>query len=315
MNLVNAARNIKDIVWSPARERFEERNGPALEGVHPIVNSFMPHSMKVHIALNKESAYSNTIIEKGVSSTCSGNITGKEKDSRGCKSSGAKAHGKIVDVEMSNYANTPVALQSEYIDKHPDLDRCTKTLIREFKKNNITPVAGQIIVGDLKCGCATPIDIGARDFDGSTLLIELKATKQTNPAWYSYETGIMKMPFSQFGIGFSCLNLDMIQLLTTKLLTERGSARFTNFKCKLIRVSGNVAMVYDPPEWFHNQNVQNAYYEFLKFRAQNKRRDAIYKSIATHEKQKSILQKHAVKPRKPVQRKGKPLQHTRSDDI
>lgn len=320
MDLVVAAKNARDITWNPRTKQFmlRTRRGTKgrviLRGVHPVIDKFKPYHIKQHIAMNTTPTYAKNIIEKGVSSPCVGVVTGDETDSRGCKGGKADDHGTIVDDEMTRYANTPVAERGDYLQTHKNLDRCTKTLIKEMNKRGIVPVAAQVIVGDINIGCATRIDMVCRDSQGQTIVVELKATMHTNPAWYTTSTGKLLWPFDN--LDYSCQNVDMLQLLTTCLLVERGNTQYKKAKPLLIRVSGNVAIAYEPESWFHDTVLRDTYYNHLKACAREEYGKKKARADSAQKLKKFRLAKQeAIGIRKKRQMKGAPLKYVRCDDV
>lgn len=310
MDIITAARGNASIEWRPSTKCFHARQSRTkMRGVHQIVKSYMPRTPKEHAALLDAPNHANSGIQRGYSAPCRGAMTLDERDSRMCKGgSNPKQHGTIVDEEIGRYARVPIHDREMFVRDNPDLDRCTVTLINFFKREKLTPLETQLIVGDLKRNCATMIDLVCRDVANNTVIVEIKATKHTSHEWYEEEVGMLKAPLHN--IPCSMLNVDMLQLLTTKLIVEHGNCRVKVPRAMLIRVSGNGLWSYTPPSWFTDPEVQRAYYGDVRTTAkalerarQAKQKAATERKAATAKKRQERIAK-SKKPWKARQRKG-----------
>lgn len=310
MELINAARANATIEWRPTTKCFHARQSKLkMRGVHQIVDSFMPHTRKEHKDRVDVPVHGDTGIERAVNKPCRGTMTQDLKDSRMCKAgTNAKEHGSIVDEEIGRYARTKLGDRHKFLEEHPDLDRCTVTLINYFEKEGITPLETQVIVGDIKRNCATMIDLVCRDLNGSTIVVELKATKHTSPEWYETPVGMLKAPLHN--IPCSMLNVDMLQLLTTVMIVKHGNAQINVGKALLMRVSGNGLWVYSPPDWFSDATVQHALYGDIQASARKATRERQLKQKEKNDlkevraKRRAERIKNSKKPWKVRIRKG-----------
>lgn len=254
-----------EVQWNPTSKDgyFSVRNRPGekLRGVHPVMETLLPYDAKELAKRNPKPAHSRST-KKGTSDAVIGWVRDGQRDSRGCYTGiNSEKHGTIVDEQISAYAVTRGDKRIAF-ENREDLDACTHGLIRRFREENLTPIASQIITGDLSVGMATRCDILCTDSHRNGVIVEVKATKHTNNAWYEASVDNMRSPLNS--VPYSARNRDLLQLLITVMLMERGKAKVKVDRYFLIRASANVTTIYQPEPWCLDEHLRDLLYDHLK---------------------------------------------------
>lgn len=262
MDLVHAALRC-GVQFCPNPKYFHVQGNrkQKLTGAHAAVASFLSHSIDVHVANNKGS---RGRYESDTTSSCSVIITGLEKNKHGCVGGDANHHGTVVDTELSQFARMPFNQRARFLTVNSEkLDACTMAVIRKLEELGLEAIASQLIVGDVDAGLATAVDLVCRrKRDGACVMVEIKASRHTDTEYYTYSMGMLRAPLNT--VPYSMLNVDMLQLLLTKLMIRNGHSRYEVKECLLIRACSGVAHTYEPPEWFSHVRLQELMYEHLR---------------------------------------------------